>query len=241
VSVPVKQDKKKYRSILVISDMHHPFAHPDINEFLSAVKQKYRPDKVVCIGDEVDFHALSYHESNPDLPSAGDELEKAIEGLKPIYKLFPKCTIVESNHGSMILRKSLTGGIPSKAIKKYNDVLDAPKGWQWVFDVILNTALGPVYFCHGKSAKPGKLASQYGMSTVQGHYHEKAQINYISTPEKLMFDAHTGCLADDKSLALGYNKVNPKRPIVSILVIENGVPHIVPMVLGKGGRWIKKL
>lgn len=232
---------KKAKSILVLSDMHHPFAHKDTVPFLTAVKAKYRPDTVVCIGDEVDFHALSYHESNPDLDSAGVELDKAIQALKPIYRLLPIVTVIESNHGSMVLRKAMTGGIPQKAIKSYNDVLEAPKGWKWVFDTIVETALGQVYFCHGKAAAPGKLASQYGCSTVQGHYHEKAQINYISTPEKLMFDAHTGCLADDKSLALGYNKVNPKRPIVSILVIINGIPNLVPMVLNRAGRWIGSL
>ena len=231
----------KKQTILVISDFHAPYNHPDAYDFLKACKAKYKPTDVVCIGDEVDFHALSYHDSNPDLPSAGDELEQAIIQLKPLYKLFPKVTVIESNHGSMVLRKALTGGIPQKAIRAYNEILDAPKGWRWVFDTIINTSMGPVYFCHGKSTTPGKLASQYGMSCVQGHYHEKAQIMYISTPEKLMFDAHTGCLADDKSLALGYNKINPKRPIVSILVIVNGIPELVPMVLKKGGRWVGRV
>lgn len=232
---------KKAKSIVVLSDMHWPYAHPDTVPFLTAVKDKYKPDTVICIGDEADFHDSSFHDSDPELDSAGIELEKAIKGLKPIYKLFPKVTVVESNHGSMVMRKAKVGKIPRKAIKTYNEILDAPKGWNWVFDTIVQTDLGPVYFCHGKTGSPGKLASQYGMSTVQGHFHEKAQINYISTPEKLMFDAHTGCLADDKSLALGYNKINPKRPIVSILVIQNGIPHIVPMVLTKGGRWTGKL
>ena len=232
---------KLAKSILVISDLHTPYEHPDVVPFLTAVKAKYKPDTVVCIGDEIDYHALSYHESNPDLPSAGEELERAISALKNIYKLFPKVTIIESNHGSMVLRKAMTGGIPKKAIKSYNDILDAPKGWQWKFDTIVRTPLGDVYFCHGKSATPGRLASQYGMSCVQGHFHEKAQVTYISTPEKLMFDAHTGCLANDKSLALGYNKINPKRPIVSILVILNGIPYIIPMVLNKSGRWVESL
>ncbi len=231
----------KRQSILVISDMHHPYAHPDTLAFLKAVKKKYKPTDVVCIGDEVDFHDASFHDSDPDLDSAGIELEKAIKGLQPIYKLFPKCTVIESNHGSMLLRKALVGKIPKKALKSYNDILEAPKGWHWTFDAIVQTPLGPVYFCHGKSAAAGRLASLYGMSTVQGHYHEKAQICYISTPEKLMFDCHTGCLADDKSLALGYNKINPKRPIVSLIVIENGIPVIVPMVLRKGGRWVGRL
>lgn len=241
MSIPVKRQGKIKKSILVVSDLHCPYQHPDTVAFLTACKKKYKPDSIVVIGDEVDFHAMSYHEHNPDLPAPLDELYKAIEALKPIYKLFPTATVVESNHGSMMLRKAITAGIPSKAIKSYNDILDAPKGWKWIFDIILYTALGPVYFCHGKSAAPGKLASQYGMSTVEGHFHERAQIHYISTPDKLMFGAHTGCLADDKSLALGYNKINPKRPIVSILVIINGVPQIVPMVLAKGGRWVGKL
>lgn len=221
--------------------MHHPYSHPDTLAFLKAVKAKYKPTDVVCIGDEVDFHAMSFHDSDPDLDSAGIELEKAIKGLQPIYKLFPKCTVVESNHGSMVWRKALHTGMPKAVLKGYNEILKAPKGWKWQFEVTLKTALGPVYFCHGKTGSPGRLASQYGMSTVQGHFHEKAQISYISTPEKLMFDCHTGCLADDKSLALGYNKVNPKRPIVSIVVIVDGIPSIVPMVLRRGGRWTGKL
>lgn len=231
----------KNQSILVISDLHVPFEHPDTVPFLKAVKSQFKPTDVVQIGDEADFHALSFHDSDPDLPSAGEELEKAIAKLQPIYKLFPKVTVIESNHGSMVLRKALANGMPKAVLRGYNEVLDAPKGWVWKFDHKINTRLGPVYFCHGKSGSPGRLASQYGMSCVQGHFHEKAQITYISTPERLMFDAHTGCLADDKSLALGYNKVNPRRPIVSLIVIVNGIPQIVPMILNSRGRWVGKL
>lgn len=218
--------------------MHHPYAHKDTYPFLKALKAKYKFTDVICIGDEIDAHALNYHEHDPDLPAAEDEFCKAVEGLAPIYKLFPKVTVIESNHGSLVLRKAKTAGIPKRALRTYNEILEAPRGWKWKFDYILETPLGPVYFCHGKTAAAGRLASQYGMSTVQGHYHEKAQIHYISTPDKLMFDVHTGCLADDKSLALGYNKVNAKRPIVSVIIIENGIPHIIPMILKKGGRWV---
>jgi hypothetical protein len=229
------------RRILVLSDMHFPYAHPDIVAFLRAVKRKYKPDAVVGIGDEVDFHALSYHESDPDLDSPGTELKQARKEMRPLFRLFPKVQIVDSNHGSMVYRKAKSGGIPRAAIRSYREVLNAPQGWTWSFDLKLRTPLGMVYFCHGKSASAGRLASQYGMSCVQGHFHEKAQITYISTPEKLMFDAHTGCLADDKSLALGYNKVNPKRPIVSLIVLLEGIPHLVPMILNRNGRWIGRL
>lgn len=229
------------KSLLVISDLHAPYSHPDTVAFLRALKKKYKFDKVICIGDEIDNHAISFHDSDPDLASAGDELKQAIKALKPIYELFPEVTVVESNHGSLVYRKALANGLPKAVFRTYNEILDAPKGWKWVFDTKVRTSLGPVYLCHGKSGTAGRLASSYGCSTIQGHFHEKAQITYISTPERLMFDAHTGCLADDKSLALGYNKINPKRPIISTLIVIDGIPHIVPMVLDSKGRWIKRI
>lgn len=215
--------------------------HKDAVSFLKAIKAKFKPDMVIFSGDEADFHNLSYHDSDPDLDSAGVELEKTIEQLKPLYKLFPSAYIMESNHGSMVLRKALTHGLPSKVIKSYNEILNAPKTWRWVPDIVINSPLGPVYFCHGKSGAAGRLASQYGMSCVQGHFHEKAQITYISTPHSLMFDMHVACLVDDNSRAMAYNKINPRRPILSIGVIINGIPQLVPMVLNKQGRWIGSL
>ena len=48
---------KLAKSILVISDLHTPYEHPDVVPFLTAIKAKYKPDTVVCIGDEIDYHA----------------------------------------------------------------------------------------------------------------------------------------------------------------------------------------
>lgn len=231
----------KKQTVLVISDMHIPFQHPDMLAFFKALKSKYSPTDIVCIGDEVDFAGISFHDSSVDLPSAGDELKQSIKVLKQVYTLFPKCTVVNSNHGSLLARRALAHGIPSDLIKESADFLQAPKGWKWVNDLKLSSPIGPMYFCHGKSGSPGKLAGQFGMSTIQGHYHSLAQVQYISTPERLMFDMHVGCLVDDKSLAMAYNKLTVKRPIISVGLIENGIARIIPMVLSKGGRWIGKL
>ena len=66
-------------SVLVISDLHIPYHHQDAFEFLKALKKKYKPDLIVNIGDELDHHAISMHEHNPDLMSAGDELKQSKE------------------------------------------------------------------------------------------------------------------------------------------------------------------
>jgi predicted phosphodiesterase len=63
-----------YKSVLVISDLHIPYHHPDAFEFLKTLKKKYKPDLVVNIGDEIDQHSFSFHNHHPDLKSPGDEL-----------------------------------------------------------------------------------------------------------------------------------------------------------------------
>ena len=228
---------KKNRAILVISDMHMPYEHPDTVKFLTAIKKLHKPDRIICIGDEVDKHAMSFHDSDPDLLSAGDELQASIKQLEKIYKLFPVVDIVESNHGSMVYRKGKHHGIPRKYLRDYSEVLEAPEGWVWHDEIVLKTPGGEVMFRHQFKKNPLICAQQMAMNVVQGHFHEDFGIQYVSSPNKLMWSMTVGCLIDKKALAFEYNKTNYKRPIIGIGMIINGLPVLVPMVLNKQGRW----
>lgn len=228
--------------VLVIGDLHSPYMHKDAVPFLTAIKKKYKPDLVIQIGDEVDHHAMNFHDHDPDLPSAGDELERAIKRLLPIYKLFPHVEVIESNHGSMVYRKAVSNGMPRSVFKSYRDMLRAPKGWKWSPDLILKLSNGAhCYFHHGKSAAPMALSHSMSMSAVSGHHHPKFCVNYWANPLGLYFQAFTGCLVDDKSLALAYNKTDLLRPIIGSLIILDGHPKLLPLVKDRNGRWIKKL
>lgn len=230
--------KKIYHSVLVISDLHAPYHHPDAMAFLKHLKKKYKPDLVVCVGDEVDFHNISFHDSDPDLPSAGDELELAIDALKPLFKMFPEVRLMESNHGSLVYRKAFAKGLPKAVIKSYRDVIQAPVGWEWSNDLTIHTPLGQVYFHHSKGANCLKNSQAMGMSFVQGHHHEKLEILYWGNPNALLFGMTVGCLANPDSLALAYAKNNLHRQIIGTGVIIDGIPHLEPMILDKRGRWI---
>ncbi len=230
-----------FNSILIISDQHFPYAHPDILPFLKACKKAFEPDYIVNIGDEVDAHALSFHDSDPDLPSASDELRLARQQLKPLFKLFPEMTVVESNHGSMIYRKAKHFGLPRDYIRSYREVLQAPQGWDWTDELVLDTNAGPVMFRHQFKKNPLIFAQQMAMSVVQGHFHESFDVQYVSTPNKLLWAMTVGCLIDKHALAFAYNKTNTKRPIIGVGVILKGLPYLIPMVLTKAGRWVGKL
>ncbi len=73
-------------NILCISDLHEPYSHQDSYHFLKAINNKYKFSRVVNIGDEVDYSALSFHDSDPDLPSATKELELAQYKIKKLEK-----------------------------------------------------------------------------------------------------------------------------------------------------------
>ena len=234
--------KQSNKSILVISDMHIPYNHPDLIPFLRAVKKKYDPTRIVCVGDEVDKHAMSFHDSDPDLMSAGDELQESIKSLKKIYKIFPVMDLVDSNHGSMVYRKGKAHGIPRKYLRDYGEVLEAPKTWKWHNTLTLTLPnKQKLFVCHGQSKNGLKLASTMGMCTVQGHYHTEFNIQYGSSPAQLYWSMQVGCLIDDKSLAFHYNKVTPSRPIIGLGIIVDSQPRLIPMVLNKGGRWNGKI
>ncbi len=223
--------------ILVISDTHCPYEHPDTIKFLTAIKDKYSPDRVVHIGDEIDNHAMSFHPSDQSLYSAGHELKKARECIWEIEKLFPKVDVLESNHGSMAYRKAMVSGIPKEMLRPYKSILDV-KGWNWHPDLTITLPnKQPCYFHHGKSANSMTFLKDVGMSCAQGHFHEKFNIQYHGRAERLTWVIATGCLIDDHSMAFAYNNVNLKRPIIGCSIIIDSQPRLLPLVMNKNGRW----
>ena len=101
-----------YKSILCISDLHIPYHHPQAFDFLKALQKKIKPDYILCGGDELDQHGLSFWDSDADLPSAGDELRQSKKYIWELKKIFPKMTILHSNHSSLIYRRALKHGMP---------------------------------------------------------------------------------------------------------------------------------
>ena len=173
---------KKPRKVLVIPDTHCPYQHPDAWRFLDACHNQYGPfDHVIHLGDELDYHAISFHNHDPDLLSPSSELEAGIQEMRPLYDLFPKVTVLESNHGSLVLRKLKHHGLPARIIKPIVDILEAPKGWVWKFEHIIDLPDGSsAYFHHGKSATAFKTSQTMGMHSAEGHFHGKFCINHRS-------------------------------------------------------------
>lgn len=229
---------------LIIGDTHFPYTHPDAVAWLIALNRKYNFDLVLHAGDEIDLHAMSFHEHDPDLLSPGHELEEAIKMLQPLYKEFPRMLLAESNHGSLIHRKAKHHGLPRRAIRSYRETIDAPLRWEWQEKIKFQTSDGQTnLLVHSIGANVKANAQSRGMNIIQGHHHELFRIDFFHNEEKelLIYGAQTGCLIDDLSYAMAYNKTNKFRPIMGSLGIFNGVPMLLKMLLDKHGRWTGEL
>lgn len=229
--------------VLVVSDLHAPYYHPDTIPFLKAIKKHINPDRVILTGDEIDGHCISFHDTDPDLPfSPSSELEKAIEHLEPLYELFPKADVLESNHGSLVYRRGKHGGLPRSVFRSYREILNAPTGWKWHSDLKIRLSDGQdCYFHHGRSPRATIVAQSMAMNYVQGHHHSIFEVVYHSSPRGLFWAVTTGCLIDDKALAFSYNKLQMRRPIIGVTVILDGQPKLLPMVLNNQNRWTGKI
>lgn len=233
-----------YRSIVVMPDLHAPYHHKDALAFMRLVRDTFKPDLVVNLGDEADKHAMSFHDSDPNLHSAGDELARTIPVMEELHSIFPRMLLCDSNHGSMHYRKAKHHGIPVQYLKDYRDILlpnTKSGGWKWAENWRVRTPMGEVMFKHQPSGPALTDASHNQCNLVVGHHHGKFQIEYGASSARLYWAMFAGCLIDKGSLAFAYGKHTLYKPILGCAVIINGIPTMIPMLLNRDGSWVGHL
>ena len=202
------------RRILVIGDLHEPFCLDGYLEFCQDTYARYNCNQVIFIGDIIDNHYSSYHETDADGLGGGDELDLAIEKIAQWYRAFPVADVTIGNHDRIIMRKAFTGSIPRRWIKSYNEVLGTPN-WNWVERIEYDN----VQFVHGEGGTARTKAKNDMMSTVQGHIHTQAYTEFHVGKNFKIFGMQVGCGVNSKSYAAAYAKHSRKQAIGCGVVI----------------------
>jgi predicted phosphodiesterase len=70
------------KRVLFISDTHVPYSVSGYLNFLRELKAKFKPEIVIHVGDELDYHAISFHDSDVDLFSAGHGVRQGTNRIK---------------------------------------------------------------------------------------------------------------------------------------------------------------
>ena len=208
------------KRVLVIGDLHEPFCLEGYFDFCKDIYSKYKCTDVVFIGDIVDNHFSSYHETIPDSIGGGDELEFAISKLKKWHTYFSNATVIIGNHDRLIMRKAQTGGISSKWIRDYKDVLEVPT-WNFVDRHVIDG----VQYLHGEGGTAKVKCKSDMMSTVQGHLHTQAYTEWFVGANFKIFGMQIGSGIDHKNQAFSYAKYG-KKPAIGCGVVINGTTAI---------------
>ena len=218
---------KEESRILVIGDLHEPFCLDGYLDFCKETYAKYNCNKVVFIGDVIDSHYSSYHETDADGMGGADELEFAIKKLSKWYKAFPDADVTLGNHDRIIIRKAQSSNIPSKWIKEFGEVLETPN-WRFVTDVYHDD----VRYVHGDKSGKARMAAKRDMvSTVSGHYHTDFYCEWMFGKTRAIFGMAVGCGIDSKSYAMGYMQGGKKEAIGCGIVVGGHTAFNVKMEL----------
>lgn len=221
---------KKTSRILIIGDLHEPFCLDGYLKFCKSRYKKWECNQVIFIGDVLDNHFLSYHETDPDGDGGSLELQKAIKRLSRWYKAFPVATVIIGNHDRMPRRKAHSSMVPSAWIRGYSEVLGVPQ-WNFVDRVVVDD----VQYIHGEGGTARSRQTKDMMSTVQGHLHTQAYTDWKVGAQFRTFGMQVGCGIDNKAYAMSYAKNFPKPAIGCGIVIGGQLAINCMMPLdGKG-------
>lgn len=209
--------KRDPSRILIIGDLHEPFCLLGYREFCIETAKKFDCTHTIFIGDIIDNHFTSYHETDPDGMSALDEFAHATNRINKWVEAFPQADVVIGNHDRLVTRKAFTAGISGIWLKEYNEVLNAP-GWDFQEEFTYHD----VRYIHGEQGTARNRAKKDLISTVQGHRHTEAYTEHIVGQKFHIFGTQVGCGVDRKAYAMAYAQAGPKPVIGCAVVLENG-------------------
>lgn len=224
--------------MLVIPDLHCPYEHPKALEFLIALREKWKTDTTICLGDEIDGHCFSTKFlPNPDLPGPHDELMLAKESLSEIADHFPEMEIIESNHSTRIVKKALSAGLPSMVLKLYGDIIGAPPGWRFHE---IGYDFESVHYTHGEGFSQGSWKTAFNKmrsSVCMGHLHSGAGIQLSQTRRNRFFTMNTGCLINPAHKAFNYARFSHERACLGAgIIIDGEEVYFIPMPEKMAGK-----
>lgn len=217
----------------IIGDQHYPYHLEGYAQWCADIFDQWDVDTVVHIGDLVDHHALSFHDSEPMLQGVTGEMLSTREQLQEMYDLFPELTLIEGNHDLIPARQLRKLGMePSIFMKPIEEIYGMPEGWT----VVNEHEIDGVLYHHGHTATGvngfRKDCETRMRCTVTGHNHSNAGISATATDDQLVWGMAVGCGVDVKHLAFAYGKHFAKKPIIACGVVIDGEPHVEYMNRG---------
>lgn len=216
--------------VQILGDTHCPAMKTGYVAFLQSVQKQYKPDRIVHIGDLVDWSALTYHERHSDLPGPRDEMRAARRQVARITEAFPKVDILLGNHDCLTDRQMVTAGLPPELLRSFADIWRLPRGWT-VHERFSSITIEGVAYMHGETGPCGqgaalRQAKELFRNVVIGHAHSQAGATWFANSEFRVFGLSVGCGIDKDKLSMRYGRKFTRKPILGCGIVIDGYQAI---------------
>lgn len=214
-------------NVLVIGDTHCPAMLDHYPNFLAEIYEAWDCDRVVHIGDLVDFHGISFHTKEFGIPDVERELDEARVQVQALTELFPEVDYLTGNHSALPVRQAQEAGLPPSLVLSLSEILQLPDSWH-VHPRYTDWVIDDVIYRHGDKGRSNQTnaaflnAQNEFMSVVQGHLHSQGGTLYGANQNARYFGMQVGCGVDPRSPYLNYSKVYSKRPMLGCGVVLDG-------------------
>lgn len=163
----VKIEMKKIEKTLVIPDFHAPYEDYQALHAVYKYAKDSKPDKVILLGDCVDFYAISKFSRNPErvtgLQHEIDVVRYHFQHLREAVGSKTPILYVEGNH-EMRLQKYLWANPEMSSLKKINTVPALLGLDEFDIKYVKNTMV------HGVLVKHGNIVRSHSAYTAKGEY-----------------------------------------------------------------------
>jgi len=98
---------RKYEKVLFVSDIHAPYQDNSAIRAMIAFGKEFKPDRIILMGDVVDFYAISSFSKDPYRAlGLQKEIDETVSILKILRKEFPKARMdfIRGNHEARLQR-----------------------------------------------------------------------------------------------------------------------------------------
>lgn len=210
--------------VLVIGDTHCPGMRRGYVDFLKRVADRHSINRVVHIGDLVDWASISFHEKSPGISNAVTEFNAARRQVASLARAFPKADWMIGNHDALTERQAITAGLPPQLLRDYADMWEVD--WS-VHPRFAKHEIDGVIYSHGDSGRGGQHAAfqqakDNFRSTVIGHFHSQAGVRWWANTEYRVFGMSVGCGIDAGKLQFEYGRKIVAKPILGCGVVIDG-------------------
>lgn len=207
-------------NIIVIGDLHEPFCLEGYLEECRKVQERFDCGRVIFIGDCIDSYWESFYDKDIDAPlTQQQERQQALTKLKEWYTVFPEATVTVGNHTLRYYRKGNKFGIHPDHFRPLDEILKAPKTWNFVNEIIIDNVL----YRHGATGHAFTNAQKERMSVVEGDKHTLGYVQWSSSRKDNIFGMQVGCGVDIKKFAFNYAKNTSKKPVIGCgVVLDRG-------------------